>query len=177
MPGCLGCDLSPQSHSTWTGQFEPLPCNAFAYCPEDVCFEPDAHKHSKVSPHSMTELLRLFSACISVLMIDANVSCTQHDLCGVAGRLLAEVHRRSSVTRGAEVCHAKCWPSGCYFGELMYPQTVLCQPIPAAATCSAQGLVLCRSTSEERYGLSNAPATPRRRRWCSGNPVYCCPGG
>lgn len=27
--------------------FEPLPCNAFAFCPDEVCFEPDAHSHSK----------------------------------------------------------------------------------------------------------------------------------
>jgi len=27
--------------------FELLPCNAFAWCSEEECFEPDAHKHSK----------------------------------------------------------------------------------------------------------------------------------
>ena len=26
--------------------YAPLPCNAFAWCSEEVCFEPDAHKHS-----------------------------------------------------------------------------------------------------------------------------------
>ena len=29
------------------GPFEKLPCNAFAYCPDEVCFEPDAHHHTK----------------------------------------------------------------------------------------------------------------------------------
>ncbi|MEW5303235.1 MAG: hypothetical protein WDW38_001555 [Sanguina aurantia] len=29
------------------GPYENLPCNAFAFCPEDVCFEPDAHTHTK----------------------------------------------------------------------------------------------------------------------------------
>ncbi|KAL4522532.1 hypothetical protein Ndes2437A_g07300 [Nannochloris sp. 'desiccata'] len=27
--------------------FGALPCNAFAYCDADICFEPDAHKHSR----------------------------------------------------------------------------------------------------------------------------------
>lgn len=27
--------------------FGALPCNAFVYCTEEVCFEPDAHKHTK----------------------------------------------------------------------------------------------------------------------------------
>ena len=27
--------------------FEPLPCNAFSFCPDDVCWEPDIHKHTK----------------------------------------------------------------------------------------------------------------------------------
>lgn len=31
-----------------TGPFKKLPCNAFAFCPDDVCFEPDAHHHTKV---------------------------------------------------------------------------------------------------------------------------------
>lgn len=29
------------------GPFGNLPCNAFAFCAHDSCFEPDAHKHSK----------------------------------------------------------------------------------------------------------------------------------
>lgn len=24
-----------------------MPCNAFVWCPDDVCFEPDAHHHTK----------------------------------------------------------------------------------------------------------------------------------
>ncbi len=38
--------------SCFAGQYEPLPCNAFSFCmPEEgeSCFEPDAHKHTKVS--------------------------------------------------------------------------------------------------------------------------------
>lgn len=30
-----------------SGPFTKLPCNAFAFCPDDVCFEPDAHHHTK----------------------------------------------------------------------------------------------------------------------------------
>lgn len=30
-----------------SGPFEHLPCNAFAFCPEAKCFEPDAHSHGK----------------------------------------------------------------------------------------------------------------------------------
>lgn len=29
------------------GPFINLPCNAFAFCPDETCFEPDAHKHHK----------------------------------------------------------------------------------------------------------------------------------
>lgn len=29
------------------GPFENVPCNAFAWCPDEICYEPDAHKHSK----------------------------------------------------------------------------------------------------------------------------------
>jgi len=29
------------------GPFDKLPCNAFAWCPDAVCFEPDAHSHHK----------------------------------------------------------------------------------------------------------------------------------
>jgi hypothetical protein len=29
------------------GPFSELPCNAFAFCPDEVCFEPDAHHHTK----------------------------------------------------------------------------------------------------------------------------------
>ncbi|KAG2455183.1 hypothetical protein HYH02_000999 [Chlamydomonas schloesseri] len=29
------------------GPFKKLPCNAFAFCPDEVCFEPDAHHHTK----------------------------------------------------------------------------------------------------------------------------------
>ncbi|GAX79750.1 hypothetical protein CEUSTIGMA_g7191.t1 [Chlamydomonas eustigma] len=29
------------------GPFVNLPCNAFAFCPDDICFEPDAHTHHK----------------------------------------------------------------------------------------------------------------------------------
>ena len=29
------------------GPYTKLPCNAFAWCPDDICFEPDAHKHTK----------------------------------------------------------------------------------------------------------------------------------
>lgn len=30
-----------------SGPFENLPCNAFTWCGEEVCFEPDAHTHTK----------------------------------------------------------------------------------------------------------------------------------
>ncbi|KAJ9526324.1 hypothetical protein QJQ45_009775 [Haematococcus lacustris] len=33
--------------NTVQGPFSKLPCNAFAFCPDDVCFEPDAHHHTK----------------------------------------------------------------------------------------------------------------------------------
>ncbi|GLI68829.1 hypothetical protein VaNZ11_013371 [Volvox africanus] len=33
--------------NTVDGPFKALPCNAFAFCPDDVCFEPDAHHHTK----------------------------------------------------------------------------------------------------------------------------------
>ncbi|KAG2499241.1 hypothetical protein HYH03_002820 [Edaphochlamys debaryana] len=33
--------------NTVDGPFKALPCNAFAYCPDEVCFEPDAHHHTK----------------------------------------------------------------------------------------------------------------------------------
>lgn len=33
--------------NTVGGPYEKLPCNAFAYCPDEVCFEPDAHHHTK----------------------------------------------------------------------------------------------------------------------------------
>lgn len=29
------------------GPFGELPCNAFTYCNADVCFEPDAHNHTR----------------------------------------------------------------------------------------------------------------------------------
>ncbi|XRB14699.1 hypothetical protein RI054_08g45390 [Pseudoscourfieldia marina] len=29
------------------GPFQHLPCNAWVWCPDAVCFEPDAHKHTK----------------------------------------------------------------------------------------------------------------------------------
>ncbi|KAG1671874.1 hypothetical protein FOA52_003441 [Chlamydomonas sp. UWO 241] len=29
------------------GPFKNLPCNAFSWCPDDVCFAPDAHHHTK----------------------------------------------------------------------------------------------------------------------------------
>lgn len=29
------------------GPFKNLPCNAFSWCPDEVCFAPDAHKHTK----------------------------------------------------------------------------------------------------------------------------------
>lgn len=29
------------------GPFKNLPCNAFSWCPDEVCFVPDAHKHTK----------------------------------------------------------------------------------------------------------------------------------
>lgn len=29
------------------GPFAKLPCNAFAFCTEETCFEPDAHKHGR----------------------------------------------------------------------------------------------------------------------------------
>eukprot|EP00798_Chlamydomonas_sp_ICE-L_P012331 gene12331-15505_t len=29
------------------GPYDKLPCNAFVWCPDDVCFEPDAHHHTK----------------------------------------------------------------------------------------------------------------------------------
>ena len=29
------------------GPYVNLPCNAFAWCPDDICFEPDAHTHHK----------------------------------------------------------------------------------------------------------------------------------
>ena len=38
-PPCPAC-----AHA---GPFMNLPCNAFAFCPDDVCFEPDAHHHTK----------------------------------------------------------------------------------------------------------------------------------
>ena len=39
--------LSRQAVTLWrTGNYEPLPCNAFAWCSEVECFEPDAHKHT-----------------------------------------------------------------------------------------------------------------------------------
>lgn len=30
-----------------SGPFKAVPCNAFAFCPDEVCFEPDAHHHTK----------------------------------------------------------------------------------------------------------------------------------
>lgn len=36
-----------QTCLTTAGIFGRLPCNAFAFCPHDKCFEPDAHSHSK----------------------------------------------------------------------------------------------------------------------------------
>uniref|UniRef100_A0A7R9W011 Apple domain-containing protein n=1 Tax=Chlamydomonas euryale TaxID=1486919 RepID=A0A7R9W011_9CHLO len=29
------------------GPFQNLPCNVFTWCPDEVCFEPDAHTHTK----------------------------------------------------------------------------------------------------------------------------------
>jgi hypothetical protein len=29
------------------GPMKNLPCNAFSWCPDDVCFAPDAHHHTK----------------------------------------------------------------------------------------------------------------------------------
>ncbi|KAG1663396.1 hypothetical protein FOA52_011674 [Chlamydomonas sp. UWO 241] len=29
------------------GPFGALPCNTFTWCPDEICFEPDAHKHTK----------------------------------------------------------------------------------------------------------------------------------
>lgn len=29
------------------GPYVNLPCNAFAWCPDEICFEPDAHTHHK----------------------------------------------------------------------------------------------------------------------------------
>jgi len=29
------------------GPFENLPCNSFTWCPDEICFEPDAHTHHK----------------------------------------------------------------------------------------------------------------------------------
>jgi hypothetical protein len=50
--------LPLQRESTWlnslpvtthppAGPFGTMPCNAFAFCAEPNCFEPDAHKHSQ----------------------------------------------------------------------------------------------------------------------------------
>jgi hypothetical protein len=33
--------------NTIGGPYTKLPCNSFTWCPEDICFEPDAHKHTK----------------------------------------------------------------------------------------------------------------------------------
>jgi hypothetical protein len=31
---------------SYAGPFDRLPCNAFAWCGADICFEPDAHHHT-----------------------------------------------------------------------------------------------------------------------------------
>eukprot|EP00300_Choanocystis_sp_HF-7_P013227 c18211_g1_i1.p6 GENE.c18211_g1_i1~~c18211_g1_i1.p6 ORF type:complete len:124 (-),score=17.95 c18211_g1_i1:1320-1670(-) len=31
----------------WEPKGEEFPCNVWVFCPDDVCFEPDAHKHTK----------------------------------------------------------------------------------------------------------------------------------
>eukprot|EP00195_Chlamydomonas_chlamydogama_P006959 CAMPEP_0202890758 /NCGR_PEP_ID=MMETSP1392-20130828/1065_1 /ASSEMBLY_ACC=CAM_ASM_000868 /TAXON_ID=225041 /ORGANISM="Chlamydomonas chlamydogama, Strain SAG 11-48b" /LENGTH=281 /DNA_ID=CAMNT_0049574389 /DNA_START=136 /DNA_END=978 /DNA_ORIENTATION=- len=43
------CGAACLHHKVGTvgGPFVNLPCNAFAWCPDDVCFEPDAHHHTK----------------------------------------------------------------------------------------------------------------------------------
>jgi len=42
-PACSAPPVPP----TTAGPFGNLPCNAFAFCAFDNCWEPDAHKHSK----------------------------------------------------------------------------------------------------------------------------------
>ena len=38
------CTLSHDSGASAEG-YAPLPCNAFSFCPDERCWEPDMHKH------------------------------------------------------------------------------------------------------------------------------------
>eukprot|EP01025_Chloroclados_australasicus_P024425 TRINITY_DN244_c0_g1_i1.p1 TRINITY_DN244_c0_g1~~TRINITY_DN244_c0_g1_i1.p1 ORF type:complete len:257 (+),score=34.33 TRINITY_DN244_c0_g1_i1:225-995(+) len=44
---CAQQCVQHQIYPVAQGPFSKLPCNAFAWCSEEVCFEPDAHTHTK----------------------------------------------------------------------------------------------------------------------------------
>ena len=43
---CAQACKEHRSNPDGSGPFDHLPCNAFAWCGAEVCFEPDAHKHT-----------------------------------------------------------------------------------------------------------------------------------